>query len=246
MSTRSSLAEQAAKFAQELTATIRATVEMGCPDFEAALVGERVAVRQTPASGIVLTVGGAHLVTLTAIYWFDWDRAGQFLAVHESSFKIYADPDMRREPLFRYEFERGGAGDIPNAHIHVHGHRDALAYVMTMAGRTTARGRRRAQAATHSDWPAMADLHLPVGGDRFRPALEDILQLLIEELGVDCQDGWRAALANGRQRWRELQTASVVRDSPDIAASVLHGLGYAITPPADGHPPGQPHRLTDM
>lgn len=246
MSAQLSLTEQATLFAQALTSTVRATVGRDCPDFEAVSVGDRVGVQQAPASGIVLTVGGSHLVTLTAIYWFDWDRAGKFLAVHESSFKVYADPDTRREPLFRYEFTRSGADDIPHAHIHMHGHRDALAYVMTMAGRRTARGKRRAQATAHSDWPAMADLHLPVGGDRFRPALEDVLQLLIEELGVDCQDGWRKALADGRQRWRELQTASVVRDSPDIAASVLRRLGYAITPPDAGHPPGQPQRLTDL
>ncbi len=246
MTLRRNFEEEARQFAVALTSMVRASVRAECPDFQARAFEDRISVRQMPNTGVALTVQGQHLVTLKASYWFDWDHTGEFLAVHESSFKVYADPNATREPLFRYEFQRGSAGDIPNAHIHLHGHRDALAYVMTMAGRSTARGKRRAREATRSNWPSMADLHFPVGGDRFRPALEDVLQLLIEELGVDCQHGWRETLATGRQRWRELQAASVVRDSPNIAASVLQQLGYAITPPAGGHPAGQPHRLKDM
>jgi hypothetical protein len=41
----------------------------------------------------------------------------------------------------------------------------------------------------------MSDLHFPVGGSRFRPSLEDVLDMLVRELGVDHEPGWRDALA---------------------------------------------------
>lgn len=243
---RVSLADAAQGFADQLTETVRASVDATCADFVAVAADNRVAVRQSPREGIVLTSDGHGIATLTASYWFAWDSEGEFLAVQESAFKVYAGEAAAGEPLFRYEFNRGSTDDIPNAHLHVHGQRDALAYVLTRAGERTPRGKRRARLAARGQAPTMADLHFPVGGDRFRPALEDVLQTLVEELGVDCVEGWRNALADGRRRWRELQAAAVVRDSPGVAAQVLARLGYEVSPPKSGPATGQPGRLTEL
>jgi hypothetical protein len=74
----------------------------------------------------------------------------------------------------------------------------------------------------------MSDLHFPVGGSRFRPSLEDVLDMLVRELGVDHQPEWRDALAAGRERWRRVQTAAVVRDAPREAIAALAALGYDV------------------
>jgi hypothetical protein len=62
---------------------------------------------------------------------------------------------------------------------------------MSRAGRDSRRG--RALANNHSV-PAMRELHFPVGGPRFRPCLEDVLEMLVVELGVDCSADAREAL----------------------------------------------------
>ena len=73
----------------------------------------------------------------------------------------------------------------------------------------------------------VSDLHFPVGGSRFRPCLEDVLDMVVRELGVDHQSDWRNALAVGRERWRRMQAAAVVRDASE-AIRVLEQLGYDI------------------
>ncbi|MDQ1286067.1 MAG: hypothetical protein QG663_1493, partial [Thermodesulfobacteriota bacterium] len=49
-----------------------------------------------------------------------------------------------------------------------------------------------------------SSVHIPIGGTRFRPCIEDVLQMLISEFGVDRIDQtWREALDKGRTRWRQ-------------------------------------------
>jgi hypothetical protein len=84
------------------------------------------------------------LLNLTAEYYCIWDSPGQFLAVDESAVKVYAGAKAAGEPLFRYEYTRTTTGDVPGAHVQIHGHRDALAFVMTRAGSGSPRG---------SNWP---------------------------------------------------------------------------------------------
>lgn len=83
----------------------------------------------------------------------------------------------------------------------------------------------------------MESLHLPVGGDRFRPCLEDVIEFLVVECGFDRAAGWRSAVDKGRERWRRTQTRTAVRDAPSEAAAVLRALGYAVTEPAIGTVP---------
>jgi hypothetical protein len=137
--------------------------------------------------------------------------------------------------LFRFEFVRSAPPTVPTSHIQVHAHRDAIAYVMTRCGTVGRRAKRRSrEMASGTAIPRLADLHFPTGGNRFRPCLEDVLQMLILELGVDAEDGWQEALAKGRQQWRLNQIGASVRDSPETAARVLRELGYDVSPPASG------------
>lgn len=161
-----------------------------------------------------------------------WDSPGQYLAVDESAVKVYAGAKAAGEPLFRYEYLRAATGDVPGAHVQIHGHRDALTFVMTRAGVGSPRGQRLAgRVAQGAAVPQMSDLHFPVGGSRFRPSLEDVLDMLVRELGVDHEKGWREALAAGRERWRRMQIRAVVRDAPGEAVAALEHLGYEVRLP---------------
>ncbi|MGN6524344.1 MAG: hypothetical protein ACTHMZ_14260 [Actinomycetes bacterium] len=89
----------------------------------------------------------------------------------------------------------------------------------------------------------MEALHIPLGGARFRPCLEDFLEFLIHQVGFDAKQPWAEVLAAGRERWRRTQLAASVRDCPEEAARVLVGLGYGIQIPATGEPAPQSDRL---
>ena len=244
------LAEQAHLFAVELTDSVRAVVGMDCAPFRSiGLVDDgktTLSVRQNPDTGIPLQVEGTPLLTLTASYRCVWDHREQFLAVEDSQIKVYPGAQAQGEPLFRYEYERSPVGDIPGAHLQVHAHRDALTYVMTRSGTGSRRGKALSQRVRQGgDHPALHQLHFPLGGSRLRPCLEDVLQMLVSELGVDTQDGWRETLEAGRERWRRRQIGAAVRDSPASAVEVLGQLGYTITPP-DPEPVERGHRMRDL
>ncbi|WFE51556.1 hypothetical protein [Micromonospora sp. WMMD1155] len=85
----------------------------------------------------------------------------------------------------------------------------------------------------------MAKFHFPLGGHRFRPCVEDVLQAVVEEFCVDAVEGWRSAVGEGREQWRKLQLLAAVRDAPGIAARALEELNYKVVPPesapADNH-----------
>lgn len=238
------LETQAREFAEELTTTVRAVAGQECSPFHArAMAGDEhdaFTIRQVPETGIPLTVRGLPLLTLTATYKCTWDHKGQFLAVDESAVKVYPGEQAQREPLFRYEFLRLPTGDIPGSHLQVHGHRDALTYVMTRSGTESRRGRARAKkSASGTEHPQMSDLHLPLGGHRFRPCLEDILQMLVSELGVDIQPGGLEVLQDGREKWRRSQTGAAVRDAPSVAIQTLQDLGYEVIPPRGRERPAE-------
>ena len=67
----------------------------------------------------------------------------------------------------------------------------------------------------------LAELHVPLGGPRFRPCLEDVVELLIVEFGVDSGDDWRIAIQEGRRAWREKQFRTAVWDDPETARAAL-------------------------
>lgn len=218
------LAKQAQEFADNLTRTIRAVTPY-CDGFKATHSKNNLVVRQRPDKGIVLTFDGQPLLVLKAEFYCEWNREIEFLAVQSSTVKVLTSAST--QPLFRYEYLRA-PNNVPSAHLHVHAHRDAMTYVMTKVGRTTRRPQRR---GGKDGIPALQDLHFPLGGHRFRPALEDILEMLIDEFNVDHERGARDVLAEARAAWRMTQTKAAVRDAPGAAVEALAALGYRITPP---------------
>lgn len=229
----------AQEFADELTATVQA-VSPQCLPFIATSVDKRVVVEQSPNVGIPLMVSENVLITLKVRFQCRWSDAGEFLTVDSSSISAFAGTSDR-QPIFRYEYERG-ARTVPAAHLHVHAHRDAFTYTMAKAGMSTARGERRANS---DQVPSLQEIHFPLGGHRFRPSLEDVLEMLIDEFGVDHDESAREKLAQGRARWRLVQTRAAVRDAPATAADTLRDLGYHVElPEGVAAPANRRDRLT--
>jgi hypothetical protein len=167
------------------------------------------------------------LAQLSANYKLCVDSYGHHLAVENSSFTLKATLD--RAPIIRWDYNRN-ANSAPASHVQITAHRGALSHLLS----------RLDHATPHS----IESLHIPMGGDRFRPCLEDIVEFLIRDCGFQGGENWRAILQNGRAKWRRIQTRAVVRDAPAEAASALEAMGYTVTPPPEGHRQERTDRLS--
>jgi len=210
-------------FAQSLESTLRQAL----PGEHEVVVtrddrGNKFNIRPTGSSpwSTPLFVGGEHLASLGFNYGLAFDHRGQFPKVTESSFTLFST--LESTPLLRLEF-LDAANRAPKSHWQFHADRGAFSHLLARSHAV-----RPKRARTPHD---LSRLHLPLGGTRFRPCLEDFLEMLIKECGIDAQRQWHAALESGRQEWREKQTSAAVRDKPDIAAETLRSLGWKVTAP---------------
>lgn len=189
------------------------------PAIEVVGLADRYVVRPATRGGrgdIPLFIEDAIAASLDISVKCRLDSTNRYLAVETSSFTVKALPD--RQPIFRFDYDRD-RHSAPHAHIHVHAHRGALSHFLSRAD----------HRAPHD----MSSLHLPVGGSRLRPCLEDVLQFLIEECGVTPLEGWKDHVERGRERWRRKQVRSIVRNIHVDAAEALRSIGYEVVPPED-------------
>jgi len=211
------LVEQAEDLGRELDDLLEAVLP-DASDVEVVSLENRYVIRPvaspTTGRGVPLYVQSERLATLEISFRCCLDSVARYLAVEQSSFVLRADLD--RTPIIRFDYRRD-MNVAPHAHIQVHAHRGALSHLLSRAG----------HPAPHD----MSSLHIPVGGSRFRPCLEDLLQFLIVECHFDHIDGWEQAVEAGRERWRRRQVAAITRDVPTEAVRVLRELGYTVEPP---------------
>jgi hypothetical protein len=173
--------------------------------------------------GVPLLVKRRQLAWLRLDFLCRLDATAEFLAIDKSKIWIVATVDST--PIFRFEYLYD-AGWVPHSHIQVHGERGALTHLLSQAG--------------HGRPHNMSSLHLPTGGARFRPNLEDVVQFLIVDCHFDAVPSWRDAVDRERAAWRRIQTRAACRALPEEAAAQLATMGYTITPPPEGHPsPGR-------
>jgi hypothetical protein len=174
--------------------------------------------------GIPLAREGVDLFRLDVRMWLVADHRQHHLKVRNSRFRVFTFDG--KQPLFRYEYDAAmEEGHRPAAHVQFHGRHEELEQTLSAAGRATTR------SSSAGTGPNVTDLHFPVGGSRFRPCLEDVLEMLILEFDIDPQPNKRAALtalADGRERWRAMQLRTVVRDDPQTAIDLLRQLGYTV------------------
>jgi hypothetical protein len=144
------------------------------------------------------------------------DSVDRYPAVSKSTFVVRIE---HRFPLLRLDFDKA-MYRAPGCHWNVHAERAAMSKLLL-------RNRPR-----HSG--EVSDVHLPVGGARMRPCLEDVLQLLVVDFGFDAESGALDVIKAGRVRWRRRQLAAMVRDDSQEAVRVLEELGYRVTSPPGG------------
>ncbi|MFF3768438.1 hypothetical protein ACFYYR_30750 [Streptomyces sp. NPDC001922] len=221
------LDDLAAEFANKLTALTRGVLGEDSPQFHAVNAGSRI--RVSPISDtervhrIPITIGGQPRLSLMACYYCCWDGSSTFLATDKANLHLFYEKGS--EPLLRFEYERTWT-DPPGAHIQVHAHRDEMAYLLRLAD-----SGRPGFAMKRDKLPRLAEMHLPVGGHRMRPSLEDVLLFLEREFSIDTRPGWRAVVEEHLVDWRLMQMKSAVRDAPEEAAETLRLLGYTVEPP---------------
>jgi hypothetical protein len=184
-----------------------------------------------------LTIKQVHVASLLIKYHLWWDSTETFLAVEKSLFHVRPE-DEDETPLLRFEYLRNAGPDIPSSHVQFHAHRDELTYLLVQAEKG-----RPARRWKSGRVPRIAEVHVPQGGHRYRPCVEDVLHSVITEFGVDTQPGWLDAVRAGREEWRRKQFFAAARDVPQDAVEAVRRLGCGVILPAGGLPPGNVERL---
>jgi hypothetical protein len=224
--TRSRLEDQARTFAADLGDLLNGTVTDGTrisavlhEPTSLCFAGRGVGKHDLRPQPIPLTLGrkpptGYLLVAFT----LEMDPEGVHLAVTKSGVALYAT-EAPGSMIFHYDYVRDPDNEYPSAHVQVAGQSEPLAMLLTRAG---VEGR------------SLRDLHLPVGGRRFRPTVEDVVELLVVEGLARAREGWRDVVAEHRERWTVRQVKAAVRRYPQAAVDQLTADGYDVVAPPPG------------
>ncbi|MHB1783614.1 MAG: hypothetical protein ACYCTE_13200 [Acidimicrobiales bacterium] len=213
---------QARAFAQEVTTLLNATVTDGVA-FSAVIgrrpgtlvLGRGVTKTNLNPQAVPLTLGRRDpSAWLWVAFILGPDPEGEHLTVFKSGFALYADPERDRMML-HYDYEREPAHNYPPAHVQVNGTAEDLS---TLSQRRS--GKRK----------DLKDFHLPVGGRRYRPTIEDVVEFIVAEDLADARAGWRDAVSESRNRWEDRQLRAAVRRNPGPAVDQLRRDGV-IDPP---------------
>ena len=218
---RPDLKSQARKFAGDLTELLNHTITDGIrlrsymDRHGRAVIGYEVSENNPVGDCLPLTISQRPVrLYLSVLHTLELDDSGTFLTTNKSSYTLQGTSDAA--PILTYDFVREPPNEFPEAHIHIHGESDVL---------------RRMLSAGERDKDKPADLHLPVGGRRFRPCLEDIIEFCILERLVTPRDGWQSALNSSRDEYRDRQLRAVVRRNPATAAEALKRDSWQVSPP---------------
>ena len=221
---QSDLERQARKFAGDLTDLLNGTVTHGVrlrsymDRHGRAVIGYNVNEANPVGDGVPLTISRSPArLYVNVLHTLELDDSEKFLATSRSSYTLQGDNDTAS--ILTYDFVREPPNEFPEAHIHVHGESDVLARMLRTSGR---------------DRSKPADLHLPVGGRRFRPCLEDIIEFCVLERLVDARDGWKEILNRSRDNYLDEQLRAAVHRNPTAAAEVLKRDGWQVIEPGTG------------
>ena len=182
-----------------------------------AVIGYKIGKNNPLGETIPFTISGSQApIHLDFLHTLDLDHSGEFLTTSRSTYTLRAED--AETPIITYDFVRKPPNPYPEAHIHLHGRSSALQRMFDSCGLVDRKP---------------ADLHIPVGGRRFRPCLEGIIEFCILEELVSPREGWQEALERGRREYHEQQLRAAVRRFPEQAAEVLTNEGWQVTKPLD-------------
>lgn len=210
----SDLERKAYDFAQELQRTLNATI---CRD-----VRLRAVQRPFEATPVFTVGSGLSRSNLTQptgfpvridnkkprlwmnlSYQVHMDDEGRYLTVHKSYCGIFSDEELDT-CLCHFDYERE-KDKYTSAHLQVHGLSPALE-ALNRAG---------------DERRPLEKLHFPVGGRRFRPSLEDIIEFLVAERLADGYEDWRRVVEDGRDRFQRNQLRAAMRRNTAVVEEYL-------------------------
>lgn len=218
------LEAQARRFAAQTSELLNKTVADGVRISALSTAGGRTIMgagvrktKATPDSIPITPTGGMAVVHLYLIHSYEFDPEGVYLTMSTSTMSLYTSPVMEDDQLIvGIDYVRNPSNDFPGAHLHVSGQRDDLDSVYLGDARKTRK---------------LRDLHLPVGGRRFRPTLEDLIEFMVTEEMVVPRPQWKRTVDEHRDRWTEIQVKATVRRHQDDAATALREAGWSVTSP---------------
>ena len=218
---QSDLERQARNFAGDLSELLNGTVTHGVrlrsymDRRGRAVVGYKVRESNPVGDCVPLTISRSPArLYLSVLHTLELDDSETFLTTNKSSYTLQADDDTAS--ILTYDFVREPPNEFPEAHIHIHGESDVLVGMLRASGR---------------DKSKPADLHLPVGGRRFRPCLEDIIEFCILERLATPREGWKSALNRSRDEFLDQQLRASVHRNPITAADALKRYGWQVIEP---------------
>jgi hypothetical protein len=233
---REKLRAEASRFAEEMSTLLNCTVCDGIRltalierteegDYQA-LVGYKLDEVTLVAEAIPVSIGRrAATVYLSVHFRLDLDPERDYLRVAESVLALALDKDRERL-LFHYDFERDKEG-YPEAHVQVCAESPDWNELC----------RHISEVHPDRDEQVPERLHLPVGGRRYRPSLEDIIEFLIDERIVatpDHRTDAKEVLRRSRETFSRIQLRAAVRNDPETALGILVEMGLATR--ADAEP----------
>ncbi len=178
-----------------------------------AVIGNRISREKPLGEPVSLSASRAQpRLELRLLHTLALDKSQQFLTTTKNSYKLSHARDSC--PIVTYDYTCNPPNSYPEAHFHLHGEAVAIREMLDRCGRT-------------KDKPD--DLHFPVGGRRFRPCLEDLIEFCILEQLVVPHDGWQKALEESRRWFHKRQLQAAVRGDPEVAADALAKAGWRVT-----------------
>lgn len=158
------------------------------------IVAKGVTKNRLTPHAIPLTLGRRPHVFLRVAHIFRLDDDGVYLTAAKSDYTALLD-EAGTEMVFHYDYDRTPANDYPQAHFQLAGESAAFRSLCDQTGQQK----------------ELKDLHFPVGGKRYRPSLEDVVEFLVVEGFVEAREGWRAVLEDSRASWYRTQLLAAVR-----------------------------------
>ncbi len=176
-------------------------------------------ITQRNGRGIPLNSDGETVAGLSFRFQCSCRNENSWLQIDKSVIMITVEPEHM--PLFHYDYNRERTSETPGAHINIFGSNDAATRIMLSCGKGLRSKNRRKKYINDGAFPTFSTLHFPVGGDLFRPGLEDMLQMAVYEFHIDVTDEWEKPLNYSRAEYRERQLKALVREYPDLAWDAL-------------------------
>lgn len=218
------LEKQARRFADDISDLLSKTVADGVrvSALKTAkghgIIGAGISKKRSVSLPIPISPSGRKAVVfLYLLHSYEFDPEGVYLTMTQSTMSLYTSPDMEDDQLIvGIDYARNPGNQFPGAHLHVAGKRDDLDAIYLGDERKTRK---------------LRDLHFPVGGKRYRPSLEDLVEFMITEEMVDPRPGWEQEVKRHRIRWEAIQLKAAVRRNQEDAATALREAGWAVTPP---------------